>query len=157
MRTLLERFEEKYIPEPNSGCWLWIANINQDGYGKIRNTDGTSIKAHRAAWELYKGPIPEHNSFHGMCVCHTCDNPCCVNPDHLFLATHQENVRDMVKKGRAAKIGLTGEANHNSKLTNPEILAIRSDKRSQYKIAGDYGVSQGLISMIKSRKSWGTI
>jgi hypothetical protein len=102
-RGLLPRFEEKYIPEPNSGCWIWTGWVNRAGYGYI-NINGRherDTEAHRAAWLLFRGPIPE-----GMYVCHKCDIPSCVNPDHLFLGTQTDNMRDASAKGRL----LTGDA-----------------------------------------------
>lgn len=91
--TLEERFHDKYIPEPNSGCWLWIANANRTGYGCL--SDSKQRLAHRISWEIHRGPIPE-----GLYVLHKCDVPICVNPEHLFLGTHQDNMDDMVRKGR---------------------------------------------------------
>ena len=95
---IYERFNQKFIPEPNTGCWLWIARLNNRGYGVIgrgRRGDGTTA-AHRVSWELFCGLIPN-----GMHVLHKCDNPPCVNPQHLFLGTHGDNMRDAVRKGRA--------------------------------------------------------
>ena len=82
-----DTFWDGCIPEPNTGCWLWLGFISPDGYG--------TRLAHRRAWELARGPIPD-----GMLVCHRCDVRHCVNPDHLFLGTHLDNMRDMIRKGR---------------------------------------------------------
>jgi len=94
-QSLRERFEANYIPEPNSGCFLWTASVHvRTGYGKI-GLNKHSILAHRAAWMLYRGEIPE-----GLCVLHRCDVRSCVRPEHLFLGTRASNFQDMVAKGR---------------------------------------------------------
>ena len=95
MSSLLERFVAMVGPEdPGTGCWPWLGCLTGGGYGQIRNS-GRYQQAHRAAWELKYGPIPE-----GLVVCHRCDNPRCVRPDHLFLGTATDNMRDMYSKGR---------------------------------------------------------
>lgn len=88
----MQRFWNKV--EKTDGCWLWTASKNRQGYGYFR-FDGKMMKAHRMAWLLVHGEIPE-----GMLVCHTCDNPSCVNPEHLWLGTNQDNQNDMNAKGR---------------------------------------------------------
>lgn len=93
---VLPRFESKFIPVTESGCWLWLRRTSPAGYGHFGRKHG-SCQAHRVAWELYKGPIPD-----GMNVCHVCDVRCCVNPDHLFLGTQQDNMRDCWNKGRSS-------------------------------------------------------
>jgi hypothetical protein len=101
-RSTMERFLEKVTPEPNTGCWLWTGYLNEKrgGYGTFARGNGEwrkgGLRAHRAAWTLFRGPIPD-----GLAVCHRCDFPPCVNPDHLFLGTIQDNVDDMRRKGRA--------------------------------------------------------
>ena len=86
--------EEKYEPEPNSGCWLWTASVDRVGYGHIW-LDGKLKQSHRFMWELFNGSIP-----HGMKILHKCDVRSCVNPNHLFLGTQKENMQDCKKKGR---------------------------------------------------------
>ena len=94
MLTRRERFEG-LIEVKDNGCWLWIGGLTRGGYGNFR-WDTTKVRrAHRASWEIYKETIPE-----GLQVCHRCDVVSCVNPDHLFLGTQTENLKDMVNKGR---------------------------------------------------------
>lgn len=88
---------ERSTPEPNSGCWLWeLGQARFDGNGVVKHNRRQRI-AHRVSYEIFHGPIPA-----GMFVCHKCDTPLCVNPDHLFLGTPKDNVDDMLRKGRAA-------------------------------------------------------
>lgn len=94
---------DKCIPEPNTGCWLWTASVRTSGYGCLR-IDGRLVSAHRAAWETVHGPIPPHPDYHGLCVCHTCDTPLCINPAHLFLGTMRENMEDASRKGRLHRV-----------------------------------------------------
>lgn len=96
LAPLLERFEKGYVPEPNSGCLIWIGTITSTGYGRISNgRGGKIIFAHRASWKLHRGEIPK-----GTLVCHKCDVPLCVNPDHLFIGSQRDNMTDCVMKKR---------------------------------------------------------
>jgi hypothetical protein len=90
-------WQARLIQQPGSDCWIFGGSLNSDGYGNIRvgGRKGKTIKVHRLAWEEANGPIPD-----GLTVCHTCDVPACCNPAHLFLGTQQDNVADMVNKGR---------------------------------------------------------
>lgn len=136
-------------------CWEWTALRNTGGYGRIfvgrcRVTHKNHVTiAPRVSWTMAHGRIPE-----GLCVCHKCDNPPCVNPAHLFLGTQGENARDCASKRRHHH----GERHRFSKLTDEDVRRIRelSAVRPQTKIARDYGISQGHVSEIvagKIRKS----
>lgn len=128
------------MPEPNSGCQLWIGKSVRDGYGRLQ-FGGRNMNANRAAWIAYRGDIPA-----GMYVCHKCDVRACINPAHLFLGTHAENMADMVAKGRCPSA--RGERHVQSKLTDAQRDAIRWDNRSKAIIAKEYGVSPALIYQI---------
>lgn len=93
-RPALERFEELFIPEPNSGCWLWLNALNEDGYGHMKVGNKTYL-SHRLSHELFVGPVPDDK-----CVMHECDTPSCVNPGHLKIGTWGDNNTDRHNKGR---------------------------------------------------------
>lgn len=125
-----DRFWSKVDRLDPSGCWVWTANKNNKGYGLFR-PGGKAPKrlAHRLAFEDRFEPIP-----FGLVICHTCDNPSCVNPDHLFLGTRKDNYVDMVNKGRRRIVVnptnkppvLRGESHGRAKLTEADVLSIRS-------------------------------
>jgi hypothetical protein len=130
-------------------CWLWLGKKNSDGYGELEINKRT-VKAHRYAFQQVSGKsIPSH-----LEVCHTCDQPACVRPAHLFLGTHSDNMIDMTNKGRGKQPNLRGEECGASKLTESQVRSIRADTRSQRAIAADYGVRQNLVSRIKTGKIW---
>jgi len=147
----IERFHKKY--EINkSECWIWIAGtrLNSKGvaYPRHWTDDRKSIGAHRFSFELVHGAIPK-----SMYVCHKCDTPLCVNPDHLFVGTHQDNMRDMVQKRRS----FTGRGENKkgrAKLTNQQADQIRKMNISHTKIAALFGVSTTTIGRIKCGESY---
>ena len=139
----IERFESKFMFEPNSGCWLWEAGMT-NGYGCFY-WSGQAVRAHRASYELYKGPIPE-----GLQVLHKCDVPMCVNPDHLFIGTHDDNMADQVSKNRHAFGGKNGMA----KLTETQARAISQSGKTVSSLAMEFNVSKTSIYRIKQKKAW---
>lgn len=140
--------------DKSADCWLWKSTINAQGYGqygKKINGKTVSFKAHRVAWEITHGPISTSKLY----VCHRCDNPPCVRPDHLFLGTQFDNMKDMTSKGR----GNAGERHGLSKLTLAqvkEIRALRAGGGLTCKAIGErYGVAHTAISRICTGKRWG--
>ena len=150
---LIDRFWSRV--DKSGDCWVWTAATTNGGYGVIRDTgrNGKIIRAHRLSWELHNGPIPA-----GIEVCHRCDNPPCVNPAHLFLGTHQDNVTDTVNKGRASGGGPRGALHHQAKLTEAQVLDIRAvyaaGAASQRQLARKYNVDRGTIQHIVKRMVW---
>ncbi|MBU6408051.1 MAG: HNH endonuclease [Alphaproteobacteria bacterium] len=124
-------------------CWPWKAAITKSGYGQVSFGNDTSFRAHRAAWEIANGrSVPA-----GYFVCHRCDRRECVNPNHLFLGTHKQNMADMRAKGRAAHF--------KAKLTPDQIRTIRTSSGiSQRALASQMGVTQRSINMIKTGKTY---
>ena len=146
---------EKVKKTGKNGCWSWTGNVNPKGYGTIkRGYNENNIVAHRASWEVHRGPIPD-----GMLVLHKCDNPPCTNPDHLFLGTHQDNMDDMVTKERQSK--LTGENHGRAKLTEKEVLEIRDlygfHHYERNELALKFNISYATIGDIIHFRSWKNI
>jgi len=154
-----DRFWSKVCPEPNSGCWLWSAGTDKDGYGIYTVRHHFSQRSHRVAYERCVRAIPE-----AQFVLHKCDTPPCCNPDHLELGTAKKNMRDCIKRGRhrvasGDKHGLRlhPERQGMSKLQSQDVINIRNlslEGLFQREIAKKYGVARSLISMIINRKIW---
>ena len=132
------------------GCWLWLGGLFDRGYGRFALDPKVTVRAHRYAWELANGQIPD-----GLIVCHRCDNPKCVNPEHLFLGTHKDNAEDRERKGRGAGRKRRGAAHPLAKLKAEEVRAIRSTEGiSDTAWAEFYGVSESQIGRIRRGESW---
>lgn len=142
--TLAQRLEFYSMPEPNSGCLLWLGHASGHAkwnawYGYL-TWEGRSRGAHIWAWEEANGrPVPD-----GQEVCHKCDIGLCIAEAHLFLGGHIDNMIDMARKGRSG----------GQKLTPQQVIAIRADARRHKEIAVSYGVSKASITHIKSGRNW---
>ncbi|KKL12320.1 hypothetical protein LCGC14_2536940 [marine sediment metagenome] len=140
------------IREAENGCWLWIGAITRvGGYGHM-GVCGKCIKAHHVSWLLYRGPLPEDPD---IWVLHTCDTPSCVNPDHLFLGTHTDNIRDASQKGRISRTHqLSGENHGKTKLTMIQVEEIRDAEGLflQRELAEQYEVSRATIGGVLRRE-----
>lgn len=139
-RDLRKKFYKKTAPSDNVSCWEWRGSKTQGGYGILYH--GRIVYAHRVSYELHNGPIPQ-----GMMVRHTCDNPGCVNPQHLLLGdgNGKLNAQDMVDRGRQHVVNLPGETNPSVKLTEGQVQDIRRSTLPQRVLATQYGVSQSTI------------
>jgi hypothetical protein len=140
-QKFIDKFHENFTVLDKDECWEWEAAINKGGYGILNTYNAidyghSMIYAHRMSWIAHKGPIPEE-----MCVCHTCDNRSCVNPEHLFLGTYKDNNRDMIKKGRWVN-------GNPQKLTDNDITEakkLRSAGVLMWDIAKKFGVCENTI------------
>jgi hypothetical protein len=143
------RFWRYVSPEPNSGCWLWTGWANAKGYGGIGGANCKKhLKAHRVSYEMHNGPVGD------MCVLHKCDNPSCVNPQHLFLGTNATNSADMVAKRRARGKGSKGGDHPRALIDEAAVIHIRSKRMKQSEYADLYGVTQTCVSDVQRRKTW---
>lgn len=132
-----------YVPVPEAGCWLWLGGVT-NGYGLVKT--GPIRLAHRLFWTEHRGQIPD-----GLCVCHKCDTPLCVNPDHLFLGTNADNMADRKAKGR-----YKGEWNGRCLLTEEQAIEAISLKGKLYmrEIGDRFGVSREAISCLLRGRTW---
>lgn len=149
---LFDRFLKCVTPEPNTGCWLWTASLAKDGYGQLYSSEYRFYRAHRVSYFLFNGEFDRN-----LYVCHSCDTPSCVNPDHLFLGTPKQNMEDRDKKWRV----MHGTKHHSSVLDAEKVRNIRIElskhksERGSYELIGKkYGVSGFAIYNIKRGKTW---
>lgn len=128
-------------------CWNWTGSLTTFGHGRVQR-NGKHSRASRVAYEITHGPIPV-----GLHVCHTCDNPRCVNPAHLFLGTQADNMADMARKGRNQR----GADHHQAILTESDVRSIRTRHAAgekQNALAREYGLSKAAINLIVLRRNW---
>lgn len=148
-KSLIDRFWSKV--DKTNYCWNWNAYCPK--YGRIRSIVNGKWKqegAHRVSWSIHYGEIPD-----GMCVCHRCDNPKCVNPEHLFIGTHLDNAIDRKRKGRGSNP--SGENAHRAKLSREDVENIRkhvSSGKTQAEMSKKYNVCKQTISNIINRNKW---
>lgn len=142
-----ERFFRR-VGKLDSGCWVWLGSLN-NGYGQFRRDDGSIILSHRLSHLMHSG-----SSIDGLVVMHKCDNPKCVNPDHLALGTQAENVQDMREKGREKKRGAPGMQHGMSKLTDALVVEIRGSQESGPSIAKRLGISTTTVYDVRNRRIW---
>lgn len=141
LEALRTRFEAKYTRGEPDECWEWQGYRDPHGYGSLKVPILGERRVHRISYRLYSGTIPA-----GMVICHSCDNPPCVNPAHLSVGTHADNIRDCVSKGRRARRQPRG-----SKLSDEQVRAIRrryAAGERQYALAAEFSVNQSTISDI---------
>lgn len=149
MKSLQERLLLHIMRITETGCWIWMGSTDGDGYGQINLGNGKLGRAARVSYALFKGTIPN-----GLHVLHSCDIRPCINPDHLHLGTHQENMAEMILRGRDRKATPHGEKHGRSKLTECQVISIRADFRKYREIAADYGVAATQIYKIKNHITW---
>jgi hypothetical protein len=146
-RTTEERFWRSVDKRSVDECWNWLASCpTNNGYGLFR-VDGKKTLTHRYSWTLHNGSIPN-----GMIVMHRCDNPKCVNPAHLSIGTPADNAHDRDTKNRAAIP--TGEKHGCHKLTDAQVIMIRTSREASKVLAERYSVSSVQINNIKARRNW---
>jgi len=143
------KFWDRTEEDPATGCIEWVGPRNKLGYGRVCVTKDRRVYAHRLAWEIDVGEIPE-----GMCVLHLCDNPPCCNVNHLMVGTIAENNRQAGERDRMQ----FGSGRYNAKLTEGDVIRIRGDYAaggvSQYQLAREYGVHVMTINNVTTYRRW---
>jgi hypothetical protein len=137
-----------------SNCWNWIGSrMVRGGYGQL-NSKGKLLKAHRLSFEIHYGKIPD-----GLFICHRCNNPACVNPNHLYAGTPADNWSDTIRTHglRLPENAPIGEKHHDAKLTTEQVREIRVSTESGVTLAKRFNVTRSTISSIRRGKTWKTI
>lgn len=151
--ALMDRFVQKVHMGKRDECWVWLRTKNVSGYGMVYVQEFRSdVVAHRVSWMLFRGPIPE-----GMDVLHKCDNPACVNPNHLWIGTNSDNNTDAGRKGRFILRGKPGATNPRAKFTNEQVRALREMPKYYgffEEMAAKYGVNKSIIRKIYYYQSY---
>lgn len=147
-RTILndEFFDSRVEKIPEAGCWLWMRSVVGMGYGHA-SVDGQMWLIHRLSYSFYRGAIPD-----SLFVLHKCDVPCCCNPSHLHLGTHQDNATEKKLRNRAR--GAPGQNNHRAKITEITALAIRRGNESTDFLMQKHSLSRSAICRIRRKTSW---
>lgn len=153
------RFDRLWQRNDANGCWEWVGAMHpQKGYGMFwYSATIKNMYAHRAAWVLYNGDIPDDpgHVYRTLGVLHTCDNKRCVNPDHLFLGTHADNIHDAIDKyGHRNGHAPVGEQHPFAKVTDDIVRAIRASTLSQAALGRQYGISRQTVGEIRRREIW---
>lgn len=138
---------EKVEPVPEAGCWLWLGAAKPSGYGNFY-MDGRHVNAHRASLMLH-GRDPG-----ALCVCHKCDTPSCVNPEHLFVGPQMANMADMRAKGRASTVRAVGEACGQAKLTLQQVREIRAGSEPTQSLANRLNVTYQAVRSVRIGRTW---
>jgi HNH endonuclease len=145
-KSRLERFEERYIPEPNSGCWLWLGSVNETtGYGRFYLNEEEVVYAHNFSFKHHKGKIPR-----GLMLRHTCDVKICVNPEHIITGTAKQNAQDAVERGQK----LIGAQHPMCRLSEIEVIDIFVSEESIAATAERFAISRMHVQRIKEKKIW---
>ncbi len=146
--------EDRCIPEPNTGCWIWLLSLGSHGYGNAtapwaKNKHRVEV-AHRVSYTAFKGPIPT-----GMLIQHSCDNKWCVNPDHLSVGTALTNCLDKIRKGRGNYENRRNPPCCSRKFTAGEVASLRASTDSNVELAHRLGVARGLVAKIRAGHGYG--
>ncbi len=149
--SLERRLWDKIDKRGPNDCWNWMAKATHPfGYGRITAVTGIQVKAHQAVFALTFGHIPD-----GMVICHSCDNPKCCNPSHLFIGTQAVNHEDMMNKNRgSAPPTFFGESHHNTKFDEKTAVLISKDRRPAWVIAKQYSISTKTVYRLRRGETW---